>query len=102
MQADLLKNSEPIREYLRTAASTNYSPEEYQIAWTFNVFPKDPVEANALFNDRSSQYYWRKSWDSVNQFLMNEKKISSPVPYSAYLGDSVLERLKQVVPPTEK
>jgi|SRR5271166_2692154 len=34
MQPDVQKNSEEIREYLRTTASTRYSPEEYGIAWS--------------------------------------------------------------------
>ena len=95
MEVDLTKNSNHIREYLRTAASTNYSVDEYRIAWTFNLFPQDAEKADRLFNDASSVYYWRRSWDSVNTFLVKEQKISTPVPYSAYTGDQVLKRVAQ-------
>lgn len=95
MEEDLTANSQYILRYLAKAASTRYSPEEYRIAWTFNVFPKNIVEANSLFNQTSSPYYWRKKWDKNNAFLQKENKISYPVPYKAYWGDKVLLRLNQ-------
>ena len=95
MEEDLTANSQYILRYLAKAASTRYSPEEYRIAWTFNVFPKNIVEANNLFSQTSSPYYWRKKWDKNNAFLQKENKISYPVPYEAYWGDKVLSHLNQ-------
>lgn len=86
-------NSDGVRKYLANTASTRYSPEEYAIAWTFNVFPGTPQEASALFQSPSSPYYWKKNWDANNEFLVTQKKIKSPVPESAYWGESVLRRL---------
>lgn len=95
MEEDLNKNSSHILKYLASAASTRYSPEEYSVAWTFNVFPHDPREANKMFNDPSSTAYWKTSWDTNNEFLLQQKKIRAPIPYSAYWGDKVLERLSK-------
>jgi hypothetical protein len=95
MEEDLNKNSSYILKYLASAASTRYSPEEYSVAWTFNVFPHDPKEANKMFNDPSSTAYWKTSWDTNNEFLLQQKKIRAPIPYSAYWGDKVLERLSK-------
>ena len=93
MEADLLKNSEHIRNYLASAASTRYSPDEYMIAWSFNVFPDNPIKANTLFNNHDSSAFWKTSWDAVNNFLIQQKKIKKPVPYMAYSGEDVLSRL---------
>lgn len=95
MEADLNKNSVHILKYLSTAASTRYSPEEYAIAWTFNVFPKDRSEANSLFNDPSSPSYWKISWDANNEYLIQEGKVKKPVPYSAYWGETVLGKMAE-------
>ena len=93
MEDDLKTNSKYILEYLANAASTRYSPEEYKIAWTFNIFPKDKLEADELFNDPESPYYWKLSWDANNEFLLDEGKSKNPVPYSAYWGEEVFDRL---------
>ncbi len=93
MEENLAERSKHIRDYLAESASTRYSVEEYNVTWTFNIFPKNPKEANELFNRASSPYYWIKAWDSVNDYLVQEKKISTPVPYSVYWGGEVLQRL---------
>lgn len=93
MEQDLRGNSRYVTEYLKGKASTVYSPEEYAIAWTFNVFPKTPADAAALFNNSQSPFYWKSVWDYNNRFLIDQKQISAPVPTSAYLGDQTLRRL---------
>ena len=95
MEKDLGSNSKHILQYLAKAASTKYSREEYQVAWTFNIFPKTAPEANALFNDESSPYFWKVSWDKNNEFLVKQRKTSQPVPHSAYWGETVLQRLSR-------
>jgi NitT/TauT family transport system substrate-binding protein len=90
---DIPKNSEEIREYLRTTASTRYSPDEYAIAWTFNVFPANAQEADNLFNKKGSIANWKTSWDYISKFLMDQKKISAVPPYQAYVGETTLARL---------
>jgi NitT/TauT family transport system substrate-binding protein len=92
--ADPKKNSEIVREYLAGRASTRYTDEEYAIAWTFDVFPSDPHAAADLFNRESSPYYWKVAWSKTSQFLVDQKKIVSPVPESAYWGEEVLNRLQ--------
>ena len=93
MEEDLKKNCSHILAYLAKAASTRYSPDEYVIAWTFDVLPRDAKAAHHLFNDSSSPSYWRAAWDANNEYLLQQGKIKSPVPYSAYWGETNLLRL---------
>lgn len=94
MEEDLSNNSKYIRGYLAESASTRYSQEEYNIAWSFNKFAKTPEEAYDIFIDEASPYYWKISWDANNDFLLGSKKINSPIPYSAFIGKETLQRLK--------
>jgi ABC-type nitrate/sulfonate/bicarbonate transport system substrate-binding protein len=93
--ADPKNNSAAVRDYLAQRASTKYSPDEYAIAWTFNIFPDSPTAAANLFNRDSSRYYWKTAWKEVGEFLIQQKKITSPIPESAYWGEPVLSRLQQ-------
>lgn len=95
IQPDVANNSTEIRDYLRTAASTRYSPEEYAIAWTFNYFPQDAAAANEAFNVEQSRYFWRRSWDEVSAFLIEQRTITTAPPYEAYRGDVVLSDLSR-------
>jgi len=88
---DVEGNSVHIREYLRERGSTDYSPEEYAIAWNFDVFALNREDARELFNDDASSLYWRSAWDGINDFLLSEGELEQSVPYSAYFGESVLE-----------
>jgi ABC-type nitrate/sulfonate/bicarbonate transport system substrate-binding protein len=94
MDTNLTGNSHFVLDYLAGKASTRYTPEQYAIAWTFNVYPKTAFEAFDLFENPSSQYYWETAWKQTNDFLLGQHKISTPVPESAYLGTTVLTRLK--------
>jgi hypothetical protein len=94
METNLTGNSHFVLDYLAGKASTRYTPDQYSIAWTFNVYPKAAPEAFDLFENSSSQYYWKTSWKQTNDFLLGEHKITAPVPESAYLGTTVLSRLK--------
>ncbi|MEA3016584.1 MAG: NitT/TauT family transport system substrate-binding protein [Sphingomonadales bacterium] len=93
--SDVQRNSTEIRDYLRTSASTRYSPEEYAIAWSFEFFPRSPAEARQVFSSPTSRYYWRRSWDDVGRFLVEHGTIRSAPPHEAYMGDAVLTRLSR-------
>lgn len=93
IKEDVKTNSQEVRDYLRTAASTRYSPEEYAMAWTFSVYPDHAAEADAFFNTKDAPFFWKTAWDGINGFLLEEKKASAPAPYSAYLGEETLGRL---------
>lgn len=95
MQVDLRGRSQFVREYLQGTASTRYSPDEYAIAWTFNVFPRNPEEAAKMFNSTEGPYYWRSVWDYNNTFLIQQGKMKHEVPYSAYWGEDTLSRLME-------
>jgi ABC-type nitrate/sulfonate/bicarbonate transport system substrate-binding protein len=94
METDLKSNSRYVLDYLAGKASTRYTPDQYVVAWSFDVFPKDEAAAWDLFEKESSPYYWRSSWQQTNDFLIAEKRIRNAVPISAYWGTSVLSRLK--------
>lgn len=91
--ADVPNNSAEIRDYLRTAASTRYSPEEYAIAWTFEYFPRTAGEAQQVFGTPGSRYYWQTAWDEVGRFLVEHGTIREIPPHNAFVGDTVLSRL---------
>jgi ABC-type nitrate/sulfonate/bicarbonate transport system substrate-binding protein len=95
MEKDLKQNSTNILTYLSKVASTRYTPDEYVVAWTFDVFPHDAKEADKLFNDPSSSAYWKTTWDANNEFLLQQGKTKTPVPYSAYWGETNLNRLSK-------
>jgi hypothetical protein len=83
-----------VRQYLTERGSTKFSPEEYAIAWTFGVFPKDQVEAGKTFNDPASKYYWKPVWAGVNDFLLKEGKIKTAVPDRWYWGEKTVPFVK--------
>lgn len=91
--SDVGDNSVEIREYLRTAASTRYSPEEYQIAWSFEFFPPSAAEARSVFGDPRSRFYWQTAWNEVGIFIVTHGEAKAVPPYAAYRGDEVLPRL---------
>lgn len=93
IEKDIKGNSKEIRDYLAKNGSTVFTPAEYEIAWSFDIFPKNREEANNVFNNPESILYWKRAWDGVNEFLINSKNIDDPVPYSAYLGEQTLSEL---------
>lgn len=93
METDLKGNSRYVLDYLAGKASTRYTPDQYVVAWSFDVFPKNEMEAWNLFENESSPYYWQNTWKQTNDFLLAQKQIKTPVPTAAYLGTSVLSRL---------
>jgi len=96
IHSDVENNSKEILEYLRTTASTRYTPKEYAIAWTFDTFPLTAKAANDMFNEPTGKFWWKSSWDSINEFLLGSGKITRPVPYDAYLGAESLPRIMRL------
>lgn len=94
METDVKSNSRYILDYLAGKASTRYTPDQYVVAWGFDVFPKNEADAWDLFEVESSPYYWQRAWKQTSDFLLAQKRIKSPVPTTAYWGTSVLSRLK--------
>ena len=90
MEEDLDKRSKLVIEYLSSVSSTKYTLDEYKYTWFHTeVFPRNIDEVNNLTLQPNSYYYWKNSWDSNNQFLISEKKISKPVPYTAFWGEKI-------------
>ncbi|GEM_PF-2064748 len=93
MEKDLKTNSKYVLDYLTKKASTRYTPEEYSVAWTFQIFPPTTQEAYSLLYNETSPYFWRRAWSANNEFLLSQGKIKSPVPYDAFWGEQVIKRL---------
>jgi antitoxin HicB len=77
-------------DYLRGKASVNYTPDEYEFAWSFQYFPKTREEAVKAFLDQDSEYYWKRIWKHNNEFLLTTGKIREAVPFDVFLGESTL------------
>ena len=78
-------------DYLGNVGSVKYTVDEYKYTWFFmEVYPRTAEEAEKLFLETESEYYWKKSWDANNEFLIKEGKIPSPVPYDVFWGDKIL------------
>ena len=98
MDEDLDNRSKVVIDYLSSQGATRYTVEEYKYAWQHaQVFPKSPSEMQDTILAASAPYYWKRSWDANNQFLLKQSKISSPVPYEAFEGEAVQKTLGNVV-----
>jgi len=93
MEKDLPQNSKYVLGYLARTASTRYTSEEYQLAWTFQIFPPIPEEAWRLLYVDSSPYYWKRVWSANNEFLIRQGKVKTPVPFEAFWGEQVMKRI---------
>jgi len=96
MEKDLDNNAKIVIDYLSNVASTKYTLDEYKYTW-FNteVYPKSKDDMNTKVIDSNSPYYWKKSWDANNEFLLQEKKIIQPVSYEAFWGEKVQRLLEK-------
>lgn len=85
LEEDFSNRTPKLIEYLSNVASTKYSVQEYEYVWGnlhFFAGSRDEVKKEIL--DSTGKYYWRRSWDANNEFLLNEGKIPRPVPYEAF------------------
>lgn len=97
MQDDLEVRSKVVIDYLSTVSSTKYSIDEYKYTWYHTeVFPLDKEQMYNLLLDPNSNFYWKKSWDANNKFLVSEGQIPEPVSYSAFWGERVHEKLSSI------
>lgn len=95
MEEDLDTRSKIVIEYLAAKGSTRYSVDEYKYAWQYaQVFPRNPDDLQKAILQENAQFFWQKSWDANNQFLLKENKIPKPVPYDGFVGDSVQTKLQ--------
>jgi ABC-type nitrate/sulfonate/bicarbonate transport system substrate-binding protein len=93
MDENLENRSKIVIDYLSSKGSTKYSVDEYKYAWyDAEVFPRDVDAIKKAVFDENAPYFWKKSWDANNKFLMAEKKISRPVPYDAFLPQGSLAK----------
>lgn len=92
--SDVDKYSQSVLQYLEKNASTKYTLEEFKKALEFQEFPRSIQAANDLFAEEDGKFYWKKTWDVVNDYLLKTKKVQNPIPYDAFWGkDSFRENL---------
>lgn len=96
MEADLPNRSQEFLQYLNSSASVQYKPEEFKFAWNnMEVFFQSPliVEKEVIMQD--GNFYWRKIWDKINIFLVEQGDLKSPVPFEVFLGVETQKILKE-------
>lgn len=99
MEEDLSNRSKVVIDYLSSKGSTRYTVQEYEYAWRHaQVFPKNPEEMDKAILSTNAPYYWKRSWDANNQFLLKDGKITKVVPYDAFVGENVQKALEQSLP----
>ena len=94
MEQDLDTNSEEFLQYLNSVSSVQYTKEQYKFAWkNMEVFfdNSEAVEKKVL--TKTSPYYWKQSWDSINKFLIEQGEIKKAVPDTAFWGVNIQESL---------
>lgn len=96
MEQDLDKRALIIIDYLSKVSSTKFTLDEYKFTW-FNtqVYPKNIEEVEKYILHKDAPYYWKNSWDKNNNYLIEEEKISKPIPYQAFWGDKILNVYKE-------
>lgn len=73
-----------LQDYLAKNGASSYSTEEYQLIWKESeYFPRTKDEVAATILGADGAYYWVRSWDANNDYLIKEGKISAPIPKSA-------------------
>jgi ABC-type nitrate/sulfonate/bicarbonate transport system substrate-binding protein len=93
LMSDIDGNSKYVLSYLDKTASTKYSLKEYKAALTFQEFPRSIQDDEKLMFDPAGRFYWKRTWDIVDDYLVSTKASSAPIPYSYFLGDSVDKQL---------
>jgi ABC-type nitrate/sulfonate/bicarbonate transport system substrate-binding protein len=88
LKSDPKRASASVLTYLAQNASTKYSFEEYMASLGAQEFPTTEAEAAQLFQSPSGRFYWKQTWDIVNNYLLETHKISKPVPYEYYFQSS--------------
>jgi ABC-type nitrate/sulfonate/bicarbonate transport system substrate-binding protein len=95
LMSDVDKHSKHVLEYLSATASTRYTLEEYKRALNFQEFPTSIEKAKSLFADEKGKFYWKRTWDIVNSYLLDTGKIKKPIPYDYYWGDKIFKIIEE-------
>lgn len=94
MEEDLDKRAQLVTDYLATVGSTKYTTDEYKYVWfNLHVFFKSPQDVQNSILNPNGGFYWKKSWDANNEFLIKEKKIKNPIPTDLFWGEEVQKEL---------
>ncbi|MBA7620198.1 hypothetical protein ES703_27543 [subsurface metagenome] len=90
LMSDIDTYSKPVLDYLDQKASTKYTLEEYKKALTFQEFPRSVDEAQRLMMAPKGKFYWKRTWDIVNSYLVETGKTEKPIPHRFFLGTEAL------------
>jgi ABC-type nitrate/sulfonate/bicarbonate transport system substrate-binding protein len=93
LMSDVDKYSESVLSYLAKTASTKYTLEEYKTALTFQEFPRSIDVAYGLLIDSEGKFYWKRTWDIVNSYLVETNKIKNSIPYEYFWGEEIYNHL---------
>jgi ABC-type nitrate/sulfonate/bicarbonate transport system substrate-binding protein len=89
LMSDVDTFSKAVLDYLDKNSSTKYTLTEYKEALTFQEFPRNLADARALMMQPSGKFYWKRTWDIVNDYLVETKKAERPIPVTYFMGETV-------------
>jgi len=92
LRSDPRRASRGVLAYLDKNASTHYTFDEYVQSLQAQEFPPTQAEADLMFNTPSGRFYWRRTWDIVNAYLIGTGKARTPVPYTYYYPRQVTQQ----------
>lgn len=87
--ADIDGNSSYVLDYLVKNSSTKYTLVEYKAALEFQEFPRSKKAARELFFDTASPFYWGRTWDIVNEYLVDRGDIAMPISKKYFVADEL-------------
>lgn len=80
-------------KYLVSRGATSLTFDEYSALRAYNVVPKTPAEASAMFISESGPAYWRKVWDrSVKAMTDAGKQSDTPADFSGFVAGEVISQ----------
>jgi ABC-type nitrate/sulfonate/bicarbonate transport system substrate-binding protein len=89
--SDVPRYSTGVLRYLSQNASTRYSLKEYQESLKLQEFPRSVEEARALMMRPDGRFYWKRTWDIVNDYLLASGSQQQPIPYKYFWGNRIPE-----------
>jgi ABC-type nitrate/sulfonate/bicarbonate transport system substrate-binding protein len=76
---------------LNENGSYTFDMNDYRYTWEYTqFFPKTEEEAHQSFLDEQSPFYWQKTWDAINSFLLSQNSIPYANPLDWFWGKETL------------
>ena len=94
LEQDLDERIKIVIEDLNREGSFTFDVEDYKYTWLYTeIYPNNAQTMADLVLSAETPYYWKKSWDENNQFLLNEKRIKQSIPYDVFWMERIQSKL---------